>query len=217
MTVQPDAPRGVIGIWFNTGPETPEDFSAWYAREHVFDRVALPGFTRGSWYRAVSGNADPRPFFTLYEADDTAAFGSDSYAQALAAPTVWTERMAPHFRDLKRTVYRERLRLGGGLGPRLLNARLTVAQRDPNAVLDSVTALFARLHDELGTRVLQSRLLVAEDGQDWLAVVHVHDEGALGVATRAFTELSASPDVQEAIVGRYELLLAASPADARQA
>jgi hypothetical protein len=219
MTDRPAAPRGAIGIWFDTGPDAPDDFGAWYSREHVFDRVALPGFTRGSWYRAEVGNADPRPFFTLYEADDPAAFGTGDYARALTAPTPWTQRMAPHFHDLKRRIYRERVRLGGGLGPRLLNVRLTIVKSHLDEIDASVAALFDRLDGELGPRVVQARLLSADDAvdgdRDWLVVVHVHDEVAIAAAARAFAGLAAHPGVRESIAGRYELLLAASPADAR--
>jgi hypothetical protein len=44
--------KGVLAIWNGIAPEAEEDFVAWHVREHIPERVALPGFLRSEQTRA---------------------------------------------------------------------------------------------------------------------------------------------------------------------
>jgi hypothetical protein len=37
--------RGTLVIWHDAGDET--DYNAWHSKEHMLERVAVPGFRRG--------------------------------------------------------------------------------------------------------------------------------------------------------------------------
>ena len=50
--------QGVLAIWNGIKPEAEDDFVAWHVREHIPERVGLPGFVRGRRY--VAGTALPR-------------------------------------------------------------------------------------------------------------------------------------------------------------
>ncbi len=60
------AGRGVLAIWNGIAEEAEADFLAWHVREHIPERVAVPGFLRARRYVALRG--EPR-YFNFYEHD----------------------------------------------------------------------------------------------------------------------------------------------------
>jgi hypothetical protein len=57
---------GILAVWNDTAPAGDAEFSDWHTREHVPERVAVPGFLSGRRYSTVSGS--PK-YFTLYETE----------------------------------------------------------------------------------------------------------------------------------------------------
>ena len=49
------AGQGVLAIWNGIADEAEADFVAWHVREHIPERVAVPGFLRGRRYVAEAG------------------------------------------------------------------------------------------------------------------------------------------------------------------
>lgn len=92
-----------LGIWMDVDAGGLEDFNAWYRRQHLPERLAVPGFLRGRRYE--SGGGDPR-YFTLYETADAAVLSSAPYLERLNAPTDWTRRALPRIRRMVRNAYR---------------------------------------------------------------------------------------------------------------
>jgi hypothetical protein len=93
----------VVAIWHDLLPEAKDDFYEWHNREHMPERVGIPGFRRGRRYIAVSGTPE---FFNLYEADNPAVLGGQDYLDRLNAPTEWTKRVVPSFRNVGRSICR---------------------------------------------------------------------------------------------------------------
>jgi hypothetical protein len=93
----------VLGFWHNLAPGADAEFTAWHTREHVPERVGVPGFLRGRRYVAVAGA--PR-YFNLYETESLATLSGPDYVARLNDPTPWTRRVLPLFRDSKRTACR---------------------------------------------------------------------------------------------------------------
>jgi hypothetical protein len=93
--------HGVLAIWNGIKPEAEDDFVAWHVREHIPERVGLPGFLRGRRYVAVEGH--PK-YFNFYETETAAALSSVAYQARLNAPTDWTKRVVAHFTDTSRTI-----------------------------------------------------------------------------------------------------------------
>jgi len=58
------AGQGAVAIWHDIAPEGRSDFYAWHGREHMPERVGIPGFLRGRRYIALDGAPE---FFNLYE------------------------------------------------------------------------------------------------------------------------------------------------------
>jgi hypothetical protein len=93
----------VLAIWFDVDPSGTDDVEAWYPRQHLPERLSVPGFLRGRRY-AVAG--DGSAFFTLYETRDSGVLSSPAYIERVNDPTDWTRRSLSAFRGMIRTVYR---------------------------------------------------------------------------------------------------------------
>jgi len=107
------AGEGVVAIWNGIRPEGRADFFEWHNREHMPERVGIPGFVRGRRYDAI----DARPeFFTLYETRSAAVLSGPDYLARLNAPTEWTRRATAHFTDTARSLCRVALSLGSAVG-----------------------------------------------------------------------------------------------------
>jgi hypothetical protein len=106
---------GVLGIWNDVASGGFAHLEKWYTREHIFERVGLPGFLSGRRYELISGG-DTR-FFTFYEASDPSAFTSPAYLERLNDPTPWTTEAMSHFRNMVRTVCEVHASAGYVSGP----------------------------------------------------------------------------------------------------
>lgn len=93
---------GALGIWMHIDPAGEADFNAWYPRQHLPERLSVPGFLRGRRYAAVG---EAPPYFTLYEVETPAVLGSAPYLERLNDPTDWTRRTLPSFRVMVRNAY----------------------------------------------------------------------------------------------------------------
>jgi hypothetical protein len=71
----------------------------WHTHEHLPERLAIPGFVRGTRWVAVRGQ--PR-YFVMYEVAELGTLVSDAYLQRLNNPTPWTAKMMPHYRGMAR-------------------------------------------------------------------------------------------------------------------
>jgi hypothetical protein len=127
-------------------------------QEHMHERVAVPGFRRGSRYRAV--DPGPQAYFTLYEVDSVSVLSSDAYREAGERRSEWTERMLPHFRSLERIACTVVAQVGTGSGGELATIRVrpegrALAELRP-AVVALVEEALAAHPRPTGLRVLES-------------------------------------------------------------
>ncbi|MFO1312561.1 MAG: DUF4286 family protein [Burkholderiales bacterium] len=114
---------GVVAIWHNVAPEARDDFLEWHNREHMPERVGIPGFRRGRRYVAVDGAPE---YFNLYEADSVETLAGQDYQNRLNAPTPWTQRVLPRFRSVSRSVMRVAFTHGVGSGGIMLTMRFAI-------------------------------------------------------------------------------------------
>ena len=112
---------GVLAIWNGIAPSVEEDFVASHVREHIPERVGLPGFLRGRRYVAIDGT--PK-YFNFYETADLSVLSSETYRPRMNEPTEWTKRVVAHFIDTSRTaltlrwgIDRRRLKRSSGQQP----------------------------------------------------------------------------------------------------
>jgi hypothetical protein len=107
------AGKALVAIWNDIAPEMREDFFEWHPREHMVERLGIPGFLRGRRYSAVDADVE---FLTLYELRDVEVLVSDVYKQRLNNPTPWSTKTLPAFRNNVRGACRIHFSEGYAMG-----------------------------------------------------------------------------------------------------
>jgi hypothetical protein len=132
------AGEAVVAIWNGIRPEGRSDFFEWHNREHMPERVGIPGFLCGRRYEAVDAHPE---FFTLYETASVAVLSGPDYIARLNAPTQWTRRATAHFTDTARSLCRVARSLGTGCGGWMMTWRYdTAAANADEALLRTLAA-----------------------------------------------------------------------------
>jgi hypothetical protein len=126
---------GAVCIWHDLLPEARDDFHQWHNREHMPERVGIPGFRRGRRYVAIAGTPE---YFNLYEADSAEVLGGQDYLTRLNAPTEWTRQVVPSFRNVSRSICRVLYTHGVGQGAFILTQRFDVGERDRSQVVKTL-------------------------------------------------------------------------------
>jgi hypothetical protein len=126
---------GVVAIWHDLAPAARDDFYEWHNREHMPERVGIPGFRRGRRYVAISGTPE---FFNLYEADSPETLAGQDYLNRLNSPTAWTQRVVPSFRNVARSICRVAFTNGVGSGGVMLTLRFAIDAAHRDATIDAL-------------------------------------------------------------------------------
>jgi hypothetical protein len=130
MTVSGLAGEAFVAIWHDIAPEGKEDFYEWHNREHMPERLGIPGFRRGRRYIA---QGEGPIFFNLYEVDTPEVLTGPDYLGRLNNPTPWTRRTLAYFRNVSRSLCRVAASFGCGQGGLIMTWRFeTVAGQEDN-------------------------------------------------------------------------------------
>ena len=156
---------GAVIVWNDIAPELREDFFEWHPRQHMPERLSLPGFLRGRRCVAVdsaeSGMAATVEFFTLYEVADLAVLDSEIYKTRLAHPTEWSLKVMPGFVNNVRGGCRVLASYGQMLGGLALTIRLVF--EDDAARSAAVSTLSGWLPDAMAQPRIVGVHLLAND------------------------------------------------------
>jgi hypothetical protein len=110
--------QALLSLWNGFDPDRLDEYDLWHTREHVPERLAVPGMLRA---RRLHRGEGPLPsFLTLYELDSSAVLASDPYRRLLENPTTWSRGMRPSFQGFFRVGHRVVLSRGGGAGGALM-------------------------------------------------------------------------------------------------
>ena len=115
--------RGAVLVWNDVAEDGHERFYEWHDKEHMPERLALPGFRRGRRFRKPGHSPE---WLTMYEADDLSAVTSPEYVARLNAPTPATVAALKYFRNTSRAVCRVSCSVGTSTGGNVLALRLSV-------------------------------------------------------------------------------------------
>ena len=86
-------------LWFDIIPEQIVEHDDWHTREHLPERVGIPGFIRAQrWVGSPPGAR----YFVVHEVQDIDVLSSVPYLERLNNPTPWTSRMMPSYRGMVR-------------------------------------------------------------------------------------------------------------------
>lgn len=216
---------GLLAIWNDIDPAAEAEFAAWHVREHIPERVGLPGFLVGRRYIAV--DAQPR-YFNFYEAADAGVFESEVYLARLNDPTPWTRAVVAHFRNTSRTICDVVGTRGRGMGAFVLTVQLPA-----QAGVTADGALLDRLMEQpgvAGAHLLAGHVHAAvrataetklRDGADerigGLLLVEGVDAQALQALAAGEVLTAALADAPDARHGLYRLQYVLTQADLRRA
>jgi hypothetical protein len=151
------AGRGAVAIWHDIAPEGREQFYAWHGREHMPERIGIPGFLRGRRFVVVDGAPE---FFNLYETASPSVTTGADYLARLNAPTPWTVATVKHFRGVARSLCEVAETFGEGLGGLCATLRYDVDSAHAAAHRATMTAALHDLSSSSG--IAGAHLLVAD-------------------------------------------------------
>jgi len=199
------------------------DFNEWYNREHIDERVNLPGFHRARRYVAVKGS--PK-YLATYECDTVDDLATPSYLRLLANQTAWSQAVMARFTHFNRLTLRIQVDLTHGVGGAVTCVRFVPDVRKRNALADWLerTALpraIARA-GMLGACAAENDIDVANApvqdksmdhpkalDAEWIVLLEGADPAATGAAARDGFKLSTLKRfgvTKAPVVGTYRLL-----------
>jgi hypothetical protein len=114
--------NAAVAMWWDVAPEMRSEWEDWHSSEHMPERLAIPGFLRGTRWVALSGAPS---YFVLYEVAQLATLTGAAYLDRLNNPTPWSRKMMPHHRNMVRSLCRVREGWGGGVPPALATIRFS--------------------------------------------------------------------------------------------
>ena len=102
-----------IALWNDRSPQR-NDYDVWHTREHVPQRLTVPGISQA--LRFSTGRGPLPRYFTLYSLQNLGVLDSEPYNALLHDPTPWTLSMRPDFSRFLRLPCRVVASAGGGVG-----------------------------------------------------------------------------------------------------
>ena len=124
-------------VWNDVVDEGRERFYQWHDKEHIPERLALPGFRRGRRFARPGHSPE---WLTMYEADDLSVVTSPEYLARLNAPTEATQRTLEYFSNTSRAVCRLVHSTGSSTGGYMLALRLSLPTDRGDAMREYVSA-----------------------------------------------------------------------------
>ena len=194
--------RALLAFSHDVTPGSEPDWTEWHNREHIPERLSIPGFLRLRRYVALG--AGPR-FFYFYETDSLDVLQSPAYLERLGNPTPWTRRCIQYVTNNKRSACRVSATLGGGLGGVLSVAEIGPAPDRADALrrwlaetaLPGALAMSGLVAVHLGeadaaattVRTDEKKLLQTPDAMArWLVMLEGVDRESVQAAARAVSD-----------------------------
>jgi hypothetical protein len=134
----PIAGTGMLMTSMDIDAAHEREFNAWYDREHLAERVAIPGFLEARRYVAV--DAAPK-YLGLYSTATFDVLDSDAYRTALANQTAWSKANIGRFHNMLRSVARITASRGVGRGAALGLVRIRPSTDGAAALRASIVTL----------------------------------------------------------------------------
>ncbi len=108
--------KGMLANFMNVDAAGEDDFNRWYNKEHLAERVAIPGFLEARRYVAIDA---PQKYLGTYTTETLDVLDSEAYRHRLANQTPWSLRNLAKFRDATRVCANVSASVGEGRGSAL--------------------------------------------------------------------------------------------------
>jgi hypothetical protein len=213
----PLAGKGMLLTSMDIDPSGEAEFNQWYDREHLEERVAIPGFLEARRY--IAHAASPK-YLSLYSTGTFEVLNSPAYRAALASQTAWSKANIARFANMIRGVARITISRGVGRGAVLgiirmrpiasskdtLRAALKEAL-DPTA-LDGIISMHLLENDPVLSKPLTDNASAHDPGAgDWFVLIDGTDVNAVAAAIAArFKNADALRSTETISTGIYLLM-----------
>jgi hypothetical protein len=117
---------GELLVWTDIAPHFEPDFNSWYDREHMAERVSIPGFVRARRYRSETNASN---YLALYRTRSLDVFRSSDYVRAFENQSDWSKLNFQRMLSPLRRVGSVVPLCGAGMGAALT---ITVIDREPD-------------------------------------------------------------------------------------
>jgi hypothetical protein len=176
-----------LAIWHDIAEGQHAEFIEWHTREHMPERLSIPGFTTGK--RLHTPDASRHVYGTIYAAENVEVFRSPAYLERLNNPTPWTSAVAPSFQNFLRVACDRVAHAGTGDGGSMATIRFDFTGQGADATLrtkaqklvDEILALKGVCAVHLGlarsevssvrTRETELRQVMSEKGFDAVLLI----------------------------------------------
>jgi hypothetical protein len=215
--------KGMLITLTEVKPRDERDFNEWYNREHIDERVNLPGFHRARRYVALRGS--PK-YLATYECDSVNDLATPGYLALLANQTPWSQAVMARFTHFHRLTLRMQIDLTHGIGGAVTAIRFVPdpARRRPliEWLRDSALPRAIKRPGMLGAAAGENDLQIANapvqeksmdhpraDEIEWVVLLEGAEVAATSAAARLLFKLSSLKPfgVETApVIGTYRLL-----------
>ncbi len=216
--------EAVLAAWHDVAEGREAEYGRWHSREHMSERLGVPGFLRARRCAMEDPGASPR-YLLMYEVADLAALATPVYRERLENPTPWTREMMPALLGMNRSLCRVVASHGLGVGRTLLTVRLPPGsghEQVLEAALRGELERLSAMDDIVGAHLLRADASASQassrEGQlrpkpdavaDWVVMVEGYDlsvvrglrDGPLSDVT-----LEALGAVSGSVAGLYNLV-----------
>ncbi|MGA2995322.1 hypothetical protein [Bradyrhizobium sp.] len=135
----PIAGQGMLLTSMDVDAAHEADFNRWYDREHLEERVAIPGFVEARRYIAIEGSM-PK-YLSPYSTETFEVLDSPAYRKVLASQTAWSRENIARFKNMIRCVARITISKGTGRGAVLGIIRVRPANGGYNKLREALRAV----------------------------------------------------------------------------
>ena len=174
-----------VAMWWDVAPEMKAEFEDWHSHEHMPERLAIPGFLRGSRWIAASGEPS---YFVLYEAASLATLTAGPYMERLNNPTPWSRKMMPHHRNMVRSLCEVRASFGRGLAQAMAALRLDGPSEALSGLPERRGLTAAHLLESRPTsgmpQTTEQKIRGGDAEANWIALIAGYDIDAVAAACR---------------------------------
>jgi len=218
--------KGMLVVFTDVKSRYERDFNEWYNREHIDERINVPGIHRARRYVAVRGS--PK-YLALYECGRVGDLATPQYLDVLANPTPWTKVVTGRLAYINRMTLRMQVDQTHGIGGALATVKFTPGsglRRNLIAWLrDTALPRIVKQPGMVGAAAGENDFEVANaplraksmdnpkaDEAEWVVLIEGSDAATVGAAARQSFKLAALRPfgVREApVIGSYRLLFGA--------
>jgi hypothetical protein len=217
--------KGMLVVFTDVKSRYERDFNEWYNREHIDERINVPGFHRARRYVAIKGS--PK-YLAIYECSRVGDLATPQYLEVLANPTPWSKAVMARLAYINRMTLRMQVDRTHGIGGALAAIKFAPGSGHRRNLIEWLRdTAFPRIIKQpgmLGAAAGENDLEVANaplraksmdnpkaDEAEWVVLLEGGDAATVGAAARQSFKLATLRPfgVREApVIGTYRLLFA---------